>query len=79
MQVLGIETSCDETGVALVDRERGLLKVKEQFKFKQMEYELVNANKVGEVKQQHDKQRNTLLAWFALISVEAHGAPTRKA
>lgn len=38
------------------DRERGLLKVKEQFKFKQMEYELVNANKVGEVKQQHDKQ-----------------------
>jgi len=25
MQVLGIETSCDETGVALVDRERGLL------------------------------------------------------
>lgn len=38
------------------DRERNLLRVKEQFKFKQMEYELVNANKVAEVKQQHDKQ-----------------------
>ena len=25
MRVLGIETSCDETGVALVDGERGLL------------------------------------------------------
>ena len=25
MRVLGIETSCDETGVALYDTERGLL------------------------------------------------------
>ncbi|MBT8125152.1 MAG: tRNA (adenosine(37)-N6)-threonylcarbamoyltransferase complex transferase subunit TsaD, partial [Gammaproteobacteria bacterium] len=25
MQVLGIETSCDETGVALYDNEQGLL------------------------------------------------------
>lgn len=38
------------------ERERNLLRVKEQFKFKQMEYELVNANKVAEVKQQHEKQ-----------------------
>ncbi|WP_373188245.1 hypothetical protein, partial [Halopseudomonas sp.] len=25
MRVLGIETSCDETGIALYDSERGLL------------------------------------------------------
>lgn len=38
------------------DRERELLRVKEQLKFEQMELELVNANKVAEVRSQHDKQ-----------------------
>lgn len=38
------------------DRERDLLRVKEQLKFEQMEMELVNATKVAEIRQQHDKQ-----------------------
>lgn len=38
------------------DRERELLRVKEQLKFEQMELELVNTTKVAEVRQQHDKQ-----------------------
>lgn len=38
------------------DRERDLLRTKEQLKFEQMELELVNASKVGEVRSQHDKQ-----------------------
>lgn len=38
------------------NRERELLRVKEQLKFEQMELELVNASKVSEVRQQHDKQ-----------------------
>lgn len=38
------------------DRERELLRMKEQLKFEQMELELVNSNKVGEVRNQHDKQ-----------------------
>mmetsp|Transcript_12161 Transcript_12161/g.13091 ORF Transcript_12161/g.13091 Transcript_12161/m.13091 type:complete len:477 (-) Transcript_12161:509-1939(-) len=38
------------------ERERELLRVKEQLKFEQMELELVNASKVAEVRQQHDKQ-----------------------
>ena len=37
-------------------RERELLRAKEQLKFEQMELELVNASKVAEVRQQHDKQ-----------------------
>eukprot|EP01038_Epipyxis_sp_PR26KG_P016054 gene16054-21802_t len=39
-----------------VDRERELLRVKEQLKFEQMELELVNTKKVAEVRQQHEKQ-----------------------
>lgn len=38
------------------DRERELLRVKEQLKFEQMELEIVNTNKVAEVRQQHEKQ-----------------------
>ena len=37
-------------------REKDLLKAKEQLKFEQMEVELVNASKVAEVRQQHEKQ-----------------------
>jgi myosin heavy subunit len=37
-------------------KARELLRMKEQLKFEQMELELVNANKVTEVKQQHEKQ-----------------------
>jgi chromosome segregation ATPase len=51
-------------GVSLLDGEKGtqdvrekdLLRSKEQLKFEQMEVELVNANKVAEVRQQHEKQ-----------------------
>lgn len=51
-------------GVSLLDgekqsqdsREKDLLRSKEQLKFEQMEVELVNANKVAEIRQQHDKQ-----------------------
>jgi growth arrest-specific protein 8 len=45
-------------------RERELLRVKEQLKFEQMELELVNANKVSEVRQQHDKQLAKLRQQF---------------
>jgi len=38
------------------ERERDLLRTKEQLKFEQMEVELVNASKVSEVRNQHDKQ-----------------------
>ncbi len=38
------------------DRERDLLKMKEQIKFDQMQVELVNTQKVAEVRQQHQKQ-----------------------
>lgn len=38
------------------DRERDLLRIKEQLKFEQMEIELVNATKVAEIRMQHDKQ-----------------------
>ena len=37
-------------------KERDLLKSKEQIKFARMELELVNASKVGEIRQQHEKQ-----------------------
>eukprot|EP00602_Paraphysomonas_sp_CaronLab_P002937 CAMPEP_0185030776 /NCGR_PEP_ID=MMETSP1103-20130426/17835_1 /TAXON_ID=36769 /ORGANISM="Paraphysomonas bandaiensis, Strain Caron Lab Isolate" /LENGTH=469 /DNA_ID=CAMNT_0027566029 /DNA_START=46 /DNA_END=1451 /DNA_ORIENTATION=+ len=37
-------------------RERELLRVKEQLKFERMEMELVNATKVTEIRQQHEKQ-----------------------
>lgn len=37
-------------------RERELLKMKEQIKFQKMELELVNASKVSEIRQQHEKQ-----------------------
>lgn len=37
-------------------REKDLLRSKEQLKFEQMEIELINANKVAEVRQQHEKQ-----------------------
>lgn len=45
-------------------RERELLRMKEQLKFEQMELELVNANKVAEVRQQHDKQLAKLRQQF---------------
>lgn len=38
------------------DRERDLLRIKEQLKFEKMELELVNATKVAEVRQQSEKQ-----------------------
>lgn len=38
------------------ERERKLLETKENFKLQQMKYELMNATKVAEVKQQHEKQ-----------------------
>lgn len=37
-------------------RERELLKAKEDLKFAQMEMELINANKISEIRQQHEKQ-----------------------
>jgi len=37
-------------------RERELLRTKEQLKFEQMEQELVNSSKVGEIRQQSDRQ-----------------------
>lgn len=46
------------------DRERELLRVKEQLKFEQMELELVNTNKVAEVRQQHEKQLAKLRQQF---------------
>lgn len=46
------------------ERERELLRVKEQLKFEQMELELVNANKVAEVRQQHEKQLAKLRQQF---------------
>lgn len=45
-------------------RERELLRIKEQLKFEQMELELVNANKVAEVRQQHEKQLAKLRQQF---------------
>jgi myosin heavy subunit len=53
-----------QTGTSLLEtentghetRERDLLKMKEQLKFEQMELELVNASKVADIRQQHDKQ-----------------------
>lgn len=38
------------------ENERNLLKLKEKLKFEQMQLEIVNAKKVAEVKQQHEKQ-----------------------
>lgn len=46
------------------DRERELLRIKEQLKFEQMELELVNTVKVAEVKQQHEKQLHKLRQQF---------------
>ena len=46
------------------NRERELLRMKEQLKFEQMELELVNANKVAEVRQQHEKQLAKLRQQF---------------
>ena len=45
-------------------RERELLRTKEQLKFEQMELELVNASKVAEIRQQHDKQLAKLRQQF---------------
>jgi myosin heavy subunit len=45
-------------------RERELLKFKEQLKFDQMELEIVNASKIAEVRQQHDKQLSRLRQQF---------------
>lgn len=45
----------DEQGLN-VTRERDLLRMKEQLKFEKMEMELVNASKVAEIRQQHEKQ-----------------------
>jgi growth arrest-specific protein 8 len=59
-------------GVSLLDAEKTsqenceneLLRSKEQLKFEQMEIELVNANKVAEIRQQHDKQITKLRQQF---------------
>ena len=48
--LLGVEQTTHE------DRERELLRVKEQLKFEQVELEQINTNKVAEIRQQHDKQ-----------------------
>ena len=45
-------------------RERDLLKLKEQLKFERMEVELVNAQRVAEVRAQHDKQLAKLRSQF---------------
>ena len=52
----------DGTGLLEVEqvnhetRERELLRAKEQLKFEQMELELINTNKISEIRQQADKQ-----------------------
>lgn len=46
------------------NRERELLKAKEDLKFAQMEMELVNASKVAEIRQQHEKQLAKLRQQF---------------
>ena len=46
------------------DRERELLRVKEQLKFEQMELELINSNKVNEIRLQHEKQLIKLRSQF---------------
>lgn len=46
------------------DREREMLRVKDQLKYEQMDLELANANKVAEVRQQHDKQLAKLRQQF---------------
>ena len=48
--LLEVEQSAHE------DKERELLRVKEQLKFAQMELEIVNTTKVAEVRLQHEKQ-----------------------
>ena len=45
-------------------RERELMRAKEQLKFEQMEMELVNASKVAEIRQQHEKQLAKLRQQF---------------
>lgn len=45
-------------------REKELLRSKEQLKYEQMEIELVNANKIAEVRQQHEKQITKLRQQF---------------
>ena len=45
-------------------RERDQLKLKEQLKFERMEVELVNAQRVAEVRAQHDKQLAKLRSQF---------------
>lgn len=51
----GVSLLDDEQGLN-VTRERDLLRMKEQLKFEKMEMELVNASKVAEIRQQHEKQ-----------------------
>eukprot|EP01041_Mallomonas_annulata_P001513 gene1513-2913_t len=46
----------EEEQTVSVSRERDLLRLKEQLKFERMEMELVNASKVSEIRQQHEKQ-----------------------
>mmetsp|Transcript_67133 Transcript_67133/g.132183 ORF Transcript_67133/g.132183 Transcript_67133/m.132183 type:complete len:479 (+) Transcript_67133:66-1502(+) len=46
------------------DRERELLRVKEQLKFEQVELEALNTTKVAEVRSQHDKQIAKLRSQF---------------
>jgi growth arrest-specific protein 8 len=45
-------------------RERDLLKFKEQLKFDQMELEIVNASKIADIRQQHEKQQTKLRSQF---------------
>lgn len=49
-------TFLEEEQTKHAQRERDLLRAKEQLKFEQMELELVNATRISEVRQQHDKQ-----------------------
>lgn len=54
----------DSEKISQDGREKELLRSKEQLKFEQMEIELINANKVAEVRQQHEKQMLKLRQQF---------------
>ena len=54
--ILDGTSSLELESTSHAQKERDLLRMKEQMKFEQMELELVNTSKVAEVRQQHEKQ-----------------------
>ena len=62
MLVLGLETSCDETGVALYDSERGLLPPVTV----QNSYSLVSRGADGDLAEALFRERMSLLAYSPL-------------